>query len=115
VSDDELDIARLRLEPVAERRVTPRRVEKRRKHFVMLPYVWVEALINCKHAGTWCVAVQLVYLDWKNNHAPIKVANTTLDGVTRWSKNRALLELEDLGLVSVERRPKKSPIVRLNQ
>jgi hypothetical protein len=34
-------------------------------------------------------------------------------GISRWSKWRALNELERLGLITVERRKRKSPIIRL--
>jgi hypothetical protein len=37
-----------------------------------------------------------------------------IDGVGRKAKGRALDMLEELGLISVERRPHKSPIVTIN-
>ena len=46
---------------------------------------------------------------------PVKLANRGLglDGVSRFAKWRSLAELELLDLVTVERRPRKSPLVTL--
>jgi hypothetical protein len=51
----------------------------------------------------------------KGQGAPVKLANgmLALDGISRRTKRRALLQLERHGLISIERRPKKSPIVHL--
>jgi hypothetical protein len=53
-------------------------------------------------------------LHWKGNGAPIKLSNGMLeiDGISRQAKWRALTDLERLGLIQVERRPNRSPIVR---
>ena len=47
---------------------------------------------------------------------PRKLANGMLeiDGISRWSKWRALPELERRGLVVIDRRRRRSPIVTLN-
>ena len=57
----------------------------------------------------------LLYMHWKDRSQPIKLANGMLgcDGVSRKSKWRALNDLESRGLIVVERRPRRSPIVRL--
>ena len=61
------------------------------------------------------VAHYLLYLHWKGNGKPIKLANGMLgyDGITRPSKWRAIVDLELRGLIKVERRPRKSPIITL--
>ena len=116
---DEFEIEKLRL-PVnivlPERRaVEPRKLERRRKHFVRVPWHWIEALSGAT-GQTWQLALHLLYLHWKDNGAPIKLANGMLemDGINRKAKSRGLSELECRGLITVERRPKKSPIVKLN-
>jgi hypothetical protein len=115
---DEYDLENLRLPAdivLSSRAVEPRKLEKRRKHFVKVPFTWLEALVGA--SGNTCrLALHLLYLHWKDNGAPIKLANGMLeiDGISRWSKWRALSELEGRGLVKVERRPGKSPIVTLN-
>ena len=81
----------------------------------LLPWTWAEALSGAS-GKTWELAAHLLYQHWEGNGAPIKLANGMLgiDGINRWSKWRALSELERRGLVVVERRRRRSPIVRLN-
>ena len=115
---DPFDLNNLRFDPEAlpERHaVTPRKIERRRQHFVMVPWAWVEALSGAT-GQTWHLAMHLLYLHWKGNGAPIKLANGMLkiDGISRASKWRALAELERRGLITVQRRPSRSPIIRLN-
>jgi len=57
--------------------------------------------------------VRVLHLDWENKGQPFKLPNGLLkiDGVSPQSKRRALRELARLGLISVEWRPRKSPIV----
>ena len=79
------------------------------------PWRWVEKLKGA--AGqTWYLAHHLLYLHWKGGGEPIRLANGMLefDGISRQSKWCALGDLERRGLIMVERRPKRSPIVRLN-
>ena len=91
--------------------ITPK---KRRQHFVRFPWVWMEQLIGCR-GQTLRVAFVVLYLDWKAKGQPIKLANKLpqMVGVDRRAKWRALADLERLGLISVERRPRKSPIVQV--
>ena len=117
IDDDPFDLAKLRLPPeqVQATTKTPRRIEKRRQQFTMLPGSWYDKLSGA--TGTTCrVAWYLLHLHWKGKGAPIKLANGMLkcDGVTRWAKARALADLEKRGLIVVDRRAKRSPIVRLN-
>jgi hypothetical protein len=94
--------------------VVPRKIKKRRQHFVMVPWPWIERL-NGATGQTYRVALILLYLDWKDRGVPIKLANGMLrtDGISRRSKWRALNALEQRGLIAVERRPHRSPIIRL--
>jgi len=64
---------------------------------------------------TYRVALCLLHLNWKAGGKPVKFPNGMLgiDGVSRRSKWRALNDLERRGLITVERRPGRSPIVRL--
>jgi len=115
---DDFDLENLRLpaDIVRPRRVVePHKLEKRRKHFVQLPWTWVEALSGAS-GQTWQLAAHLLYLNWKGKGAPIKLANGMLeiDGINRQAKWRALSGLERRGLVTVERRPARSPLVTLN-
>jgi len=94
---------------------TPSRIRKRRDRFVMVPWLWVEKLRR-KPWYVYHVACFLLYLHWqRGDRGPIKLASGLLvmDGVNRTSKRRALKELENLGLITVERRSRKSPIVTI--
>lgn len=109
-------IAELQEAQIRERRVgEPREIQKRRQHFILMPMSWRERLDDAT-AKTILVALDLLYLYWKGKGAPIKLANgmLRLDGVSRYSKYRALNDLERRGLITVERRQNRSPIVRLN-
>lgn len=112
----EFDLKAFEITPemLKERRVTPKKIQKRRQHWVKFPMTWYEPLKGA--SGQTCrVALYLLYLHWKDNGKPIKLANGMLreDGISRDSKCRALRDLERRSLISVERRPRKSPIVTL--
>jgi hypothetical protein len=97
------------------RRTTPRKIAKRREHFVKVPFEWIERLAGAK-GQTWCIALHLLYLHWKGGGKPIKLANGMLkiDGVSRHAKYRARDELERRGLISVARpRGRRSPIIHV--
>jgi hypothetical protein len=113
-SKDPLDLDNLRLPDTGQWAVVPRKIQKRRKHFVIVPWTWVERL-NGAQGKTYSVAHYLLYLSWKNKGAPIKLPNGMLqtDGISRASKWRALAELEQRGLINIERRRGRSPIIRL--
>jgi hypothetical protein len=115
--DDSFDLKKLVLPPeiVRERRgIEPKKIQKRRAYFVKVPWVWVEQLDGA--AGqTYRLALCLLYLHWKSGSEPIKLPNSMLkiDGISRASKWRGLAELERRGLITVERRPRRSPLIRL--
>ena len=102
--------------PVTRR--TPRKIEKRRESYVQFPATWAERLHGASGL-TWELAWHLLHLNWKKRGKsygkPLKLANGMLgyDGIGRISKWRALRELERRGLISIESRPRRSPIVRL--
>jgi hypothetical protein len=94
--------------------VVPEKIRRRCQQFVKVPWAWVERLEGA--AGqTYRVALCLLHLNWKAGGKPVKFPNGMLgiDGVSRRSKWRALNDLERRGLITVERRPGRSPIVRL--
>jgi hypothetical protein len=116
--DDPLRLNNLALpaETVRERRaVVPRTIQQRRRHFVKVPWAWVERLAKTASANTYKVALHLLYLHWKNGRRPFSLANggLAMEGVTRHAKWRALRELERLDLILVERRPRKSPLITI--
>jgi hypothetical protein len=106
----------LRLPPgmVPEKQAVPAKARKWRRHYALLPWNWIEKLAGVS-GTTFMVAVVVRYLHWKEKGQPIKLANSELAslGVSRFSKWTALSDLERRGLITVERRPKRSPIVRV--
>jgi CRP-like cAMP-binding protein len=108
--DPYADVLQHRLAPEMLKFV-PRKIQKRQRHFIMLPLVWFEKL-NGATAQTHRVALYLHYLHWKAKGSPIKLPNN-IDGVSRRSKWRALVDLERRGLIAVERRNRRSPLIRL--
>jgi hypothetical protein len=109
---DPFDLDDLRLPPDQLRTITPRKILKRRKHFVTVPFEWVERL-NGAGGKTYALALHVLYLGWKNKGRPFTLANGMLqiDGVSQSSKWRALADLEQRGLILVGRRPRKSPTI----
>jgi hypothetical protein len=116
--DDPYDLRQLRIDPATFALPhVPIKIRKRREQFVQLPMWWVEKLGESPPAtgATHQVACYLCHLDWKHHGKPFKLPNGMLgyDGISRRSKWRALADLERRGLIIVERRPKKSPIIRV--
>jgi hypothetical protein len=110
-----LDLKSFELSPAFLATAKPAKLKRQRQHFVCVPWSWVEKLSGAR-GQTLRVAIILLYLHWKAKGRPVKLANGMLqsDGISRRAKWRALLELEGLGLISIERRPKKSPIIEIS-
>ena len=111
-ADDPFDLETLRLPPEPVR--TPRRMAKRREHFIRVPFCWLERLGGAS-GQIYALALHLLYLQWRNNGRAFNLPNGMLamDGIGRSTKWRALVELERRGLISIERRRGKSPMVRV--
>jgi hypothetical protein len=116
--DDPFDLGKLRVDPADGELVrlakVPTKILKRRSRFVLVPMLWVEKL-NGASGQTHQVALHLLFLHWKDGGEPIKLGNAMLvvAGVPSQSKRRALRELEHRGLITVEWRRKKSPLIRV--
>jgi hypothetical protein len=115
---DPLHLDNLRLPPEMVRQhraVVPKKIQKQQQHFVKVPWPWVERLRDARYIATYRVALYLLYQHWKGSGAPITLSNTATiaQGVTRHRKWEALRELEQLGLITVEKRERRSPRVRI--
>jgi hypothetical protein len=112
---DSLNLEDLRLPPGHEKWAkVPIKIQKRRRHFTKFPMAWYERLKGA--SGHTCrLAIYLQYLHWKGKGGPITLANGMLriDGISRYAKWKALDDLERRGLITVERRPRRSPIIRM--
>jgi hypothetical protein len=87
-----------------------------KKRFVQVPLWWAEAVAKVATGGaTMLVSVYLLHMAWKAKSTTFPLPNGYLDrcGVSRKIKYRVLRELEAAGLIVVERRHRKSPLVTL--
>ena len=93
---------RLTPETLAKLAVVPRKIQRRRQQFVMVPWGWIERLAKTASANTYRVALHLLYEHWRGSGQSFLLPNGMLamEGVTRFAKWRALAELEELGLIS---------------
>jgi len=121
----DFDPARLKLEPkfaaelLRARRKGDTARQKRRKQpapngFVKVPMLWVQCLVeNRGGVNAYRVAHYVLHEAWRTNARQIKLTNTALaaNGVDRKGKATALRQLRKAGLISVEERPNRSPIV----
>jgi hypothetical protein len=80
-----------------------------------VPREWEQRLLNAKRVSTYRLAIELLYLHWYNNGKPVTVSSKVAQAakISVRSKWEALAELERLGLIEVDRRPRKSPRVVL--
>jgi hypothetical protein len=119
MDDDPFDLEKLRM-PIGEVQIGPsakaaadRIARRREREFVRFPRVWEKRLEATDSANTYRVALFVLFRHWKADGKPFVLSNIAMStgGVARQGKWRALRELERLGLIRVEERPKKSPLV----
>ena len=81
--------------------------------FVRFPVAAIDLLGGAKCEGTAKLFPRLLHLSWKNDHRPFRLSNTVLRplGISRFRKGPVLRELEQMGLIRVEHRARKSPVV----
>jgi hypothetical protein len=87
----------------------------RSEAFVVVPLqltARASAAMNSPQTMVW---VWLLYRAWQTKSSSFTIPNTALIdyGVTRKVKYRVLRQLEIAGLITVERPPRKSPVVTL--
>jgi hypothetical protein len=89
-----------------------RATQRRRAHFVRMPYPWWEKLALARANGpTWAWAFLILYESWRRKGEPFSLLNCAVPGYSRKQKERALAKLEALGLISIKRRRHKPPIL----
>lgn len=109
--DDPFDLDGLRVDEILM--PSAERVARRKRQFIKVPMVWYDRLGRTRSVATVKVALRLLQLHFRDRGRPVQLGNLALGlvDVSRSQKHRALIELEQRGLVRVERRPRKSPIV----
>jgi hypothetical protein len=119
VEDHPLDLDALRVDPADPQFWQPKSAKrgKWRRQFVRVPWSWIVRLQSAKRVSTFKLALVLLYENWRTGGQPIVLSNmlSEAEGLSRRSKWNALLELESLGLIRIERRPRRSPRLVLLQ
>jgi hypothetical protein len=115
MANSDFDLSQFRSAPADPRLRNVGKRKEWRRHFVQFPWTWVERLQAARRVSTYRLALLLVYENWRSGGGPIVLSNalSMAEGVSRRTKWNALAELERLGLVRVERRPRKSPRLSL--
>ena len=86
------------------------------KRFVQVPLWWAEAAAKATTGGgAALVWIYLLHVSWKAKSMTFPLPNGYLKrcGVSRWVKYRVLRELEKAGLITIEHRARKSPLITL--
>ena len=112
-----LDLSKLQIEAEQfQSQAKPRHKSKKwQRHYVQVPWSWVERLQLAKRVCTYKLAHLLLYEGWKNGGKPLVLSNVLAAevGLCRQAKWRGLAELEELGLVRLERRKGRAPRIVL--
>jgi len=113
MTDTDFNVDSLRIENLPPLDPAVAKPRRRSREFVMVSREQFNRLSKAKHFAAERVFLHLLFLTWREPGKPVRLANAELaaKGVNRHAKRRALLELEALGLIRVEWRHKKSPMV----
>jgi hypothetical protein len=117
VTHKDFDLAGFSLDSDTIEKLVPiaraRRKARRRKLFVKTPLPWIDKLGELPGGATFKVAYRLLQVFYRDGRRPVRLGNQalSLNGVGRKQKARALVDLERLGLIRVDRRSGKSPLV----
>jgi hypothetical protein len=117
--DDAFDPEKFRITPEqqAELGAASKPKPKRRRQdgkFVQFPELWRTQLCTIRaHGSTYRVAMHLLHEAWRTDNRAVKLTNVALAkvGVGREGKAIALRELRKTGLIAVEQRPSRNPVV----
>jgi hypothetical protein len=93
-------------EPVKRKKADP---------FVKVPLWWAEAAAKATRTPKALVWIELLHAAWKAKSATFSFPSGKLNkgGASRHAKRRALGELEAGGLITIERRRGKNPLVTI--
>jgi hypothetical protein len=83
--------------------------------FLVIPYHWLDLLDAMPGRHAFRLMFRLMRISWRLKTATVKVTNRMLLDckMDRHTKSKTLRRLEQAGLISVEWRPRKSPLVTI--
>src|SRR5579883_3424650 len=118
--NDEFCLENLRIDqrPIAEKRITPKCVRKRKRGEFLkgpIPLAWLNQA-GALPGKSLAVGMALWFLvGLKRTKMDLKLRTAVLNrfGINRKVKTRALTALEGAGLISVSRQPGKNPLVSI--
>jgi hypothetical protein len=120
-NQDDFSIEKLRVDPALMRQVLEQQARNKSKGkrwqrmYTLVPREWELRLLEAKRVSTYRLAIELLYLHWHGKGSPITVSGKVAQAakLSGRSKGNALDELEGLGLIEVDRKPRKAPRVVL--
>jgi hypothetical protein len=88
---------------------------KKAEPFVKVPLWWAAAAAKATRSPATVVCIVLLRASWKARSSTFALSNVRLAklGVSRKTKHRVLRDLEQAGLISVQRKERKAPVVTL--
>jgi hypothetical protein len=117
LDQDEIDFQRAQ-NVVAISKARPKKrkkAEKASEPFVQVPLWWIEMAAQRAKSPATLVLIELLYAAWKAKSPTFPLPNARLQkmGTSREMKRRVLHRLERNGVIMVERKPHKTPVVTL--
>jgi hypothetical protein len=113
--EEDFDPEKFRIAPEQQSGAASKPKRRRQgEKFVQVPELWREQLCRIRaHGATYRVALHLLHEVWWTKNNIVKLTNVALAkvGVGREGKATALRELRKAGLIAVEQRPRRNPIV----
>ena len=81
----------------------------------MVPWQWIERTAQAARSPATLVLMELLYTAWRSKSSTFQLPNVRLKqlGVTRKVKWCVLRDLESGGLITVQRRARKTPTITL--
>jgi hypothetical protein len=115
--ENDIDVEGMRIDPEQMERGSGQKPGRNGwlRSFTQVPRAWEERLLNATRVSTFKLAHELLYMNWCGKGGPIPVTSqvATAAKLSPRSKWRALRELEQLGLITIDRGPRKAPRVTL--
>jgi len=86
----------------------------RHNQFVLVPQPWLSKL-SAMSIGTRWLAVALLWKSFLHYDRTFACSNALLKefGLTRWQKDKGLIELERAGMITIERAQYRSPRIKI--
>ena len=116
IAATDLSVDQNTMEQWLEETIAKTKRKEWQRHCTVIPREWELRLLDAKRVSTYRLAIELLYLHWYGKGNPIAVTGKVAEAtrLSDRSKSRALAELERLGLIEIDRSPRKSPRVALH-